>query len=106
MKNKLKPLTSENLQKAYDEGCSDTKKVLENLHPDFFKGEETYRIGNRLDIEGGEYLICRIDPKNHLALIALDDGNSWNGNFKVKDDCSITHKELTDHVDGSFTKIN
>lgn len=34
---KVKAPTKETLQKAHDEGCSDVKKVLENMYPDFFK---------------------------------------------------------------------
>ncbi len=46
-------ITKENLQKAYDEGCDDTKKVLKNLCPDEFEKE--------MEIEKGKINACLLD---------------------------------------------
>jgi len=93
-----KKLTGEALTKAHSEGCSDTKKVLENLYPDFFEKKETYKRGEMIRVDGSAAIIASIgSPLMHL-IISLSDGGHWGEPFTVKNSSKITHKELTSEL--------
>jgi hypothetical protein len=55
--------------------------------------EETYSIGDRLEIDGNEYILSRINNKLCL-LINLSTGNYYEGPVPVKDINKITKAEL------------
>lgn len=91
---KVKAPTGSNLRKAYKEGCSDVKKTLELLYPDFFKKEETFKRGERIMVDKYECIIAVLpDTKKHL-IVDLRDGCHWGGTFKPKDFTKISKKEL------------
>ena len=98
---KLKAITPENLQKAYDEGCSDVKKVLENLHPDYFEKEETYKQGDRLMYDGDEYIVASCESDKVVA-ISLRNGNRYCNPVTVDDDEAITIEEMNKILSGDF----
>ncbi len=109
---KVKTITPENLQKAWDEGCSDVKKVLENLYPDFFEKNEVYQSGDRFEIWGTEYILAIADRrgtknKNEMVLINLKDGcRAESRSFTVEFSSMATHKEIQNNLGGTkFKKI-
>lgn len=97
-----KKLTGKNLQAAYDNGCSDVKKTLELLHPDFFEKEETCEIGDRFMIYGKEYILSNSGEVKKVILVCLEDGISRSGLKTVKNINNIKKKELS----SAMTSVN
>lgn len=96
--------TGEHLQNTWDEGCSDTRKVLENMYPDFFeKEEEIYRRGSRLEIGGNECIVAALGEKKHVV-ICLSDGTRHGEPFHTEDWHRITDSEIKKAVSSEFKK--
>lgn len=96
-KNKVPKLSAKSLQKAWDEGCSDTKKVLENLYPNFFEKEETYSIGDRFIIEDNEFILGYtgdVDGSDTVTFIDIETGVRFWGAFRTDNISDITTSEI------------
>ena len=108
MKN-VKQVNAENLQKAWDEGCSNVKKVLENLYPDFFETGEIYKGGDQLKVNGNNYLLAYISEGNggrdKCSLIRIDNGCQYRSTFEVEDIIYIPHGILAKYIGRSFEKL-
>lgn len=59
--------------------------------------EKTYKVGDRILIDGYEYMISKGNQKK-VSLIHLKSGYSWDYGFKVNDINKITEQELDDHI--------
>lgn len=70
-------LKKENLQKAYEEGCEDVKKVLRNLYPNEFENNKYYHRGDRFLADGREHILAAISD-NEYVLICLNTGKHCN----------------------------
>lgn len=100
MKKKLQ-ITEDSLQKAHDNGCSDVKKVLENMYPDFFEKEvETFRRGERISVDGHECIIAVVPNSGNkeFTIVDLRDGCHWGDSFKVKDYVKILITEMSSSI--------
>lgn len=100
---KVKAPNAENLQKSWDDGCSDVRKVLENLYPDFFEKEETYSIGDRVTISGHDCIIATPGFKEVLFIL-LSDGNRYCDTLRVTDVNAITIKEIKSVIGAPFKR--
>ena len=84
-------LKKENVLKAYEDGCEDVKKVLENLHPDLFEPKIKYEdheiIGFLQEGMVGTILMTSSGSYNVVYLISTSywDSSSFNDGQKALD---------------------
>ena len=101
-------LKEENILKAHKEGCSDVKKVIENLVPELFPKQETYKLGDRFYVEGfgGEYILSRIDNRSG-ALVSLTNGNRLKDPVRITGFFTVTQDEMGEMTEGrSFKRVH
>lgn len=91
---------------AHKAACSEWKKKIEQEFPKLFE-QETYKLGTKLTIGDGEYIIARCTTDYQAVLIRLSNGNLWDSKNPMNID-RITYRvkasDLARHVgkDHSF----
>ena len=78
------------IRAAYISACSEWKKKIEQEFPKLFE-QETYKLGTKLTIGDGEYIIARCTTDYQAVLIRLSNGNLWDSKNPMNID-RITYK--------------
>lgn len=66
------------------------------------KPEQTYRMGDTIVVDGGEYILAIVDFKK-MGLISLYDGNRWSTPTDIENVNKITLEEMNAHVNQHST---
>ena len=88
-------LDKEKVIKAYNEGCYNVKKVLENMFGKEIFQQEVYKAGQKFQHKrhGWRYILAQIDAR-YINFINLNDGNRYTDQIKVSNAYNISREEL------------
>ena len=100
-------LDKEKVIKAYNEGCFDVKKVLENMFGKETFQQQIYKAGQKFihKSSGGKYILAQTDAA-YINFISLTDGNRYTVPIKVRNAYNITRNELEklfDNIPGNLS---
>ena len=105
-------VTPDNLKTAHQEGCSDVKKVLENLYGKEFFEPEKNRLEEILDNFGNKVYTYPVEIKGHYIKVPVPHANSawtfqsfdWVKRFCKK--YPICYPEYDNNFNPKFIYIN
>lgn len=99
-------LDKEKVIKAYNEGCSDVKKVLENMFDKETFQQTFYKAGQIFlnKITNQRYLLAQVDS-GVINLICIDDGNRLTRQSKVSSAYKVSVKEMKQLLENTYLSI-
>jgi hypothetical protein len=106
MENYTEEQAKQVLKDFYDhiDGCFNDGKIRSFLDEKFKKPKKrklTYKVGDRFEYSGGEYLLSQTG-NSKVCLIFLRNGNRWKNSIKVKNAYCISLDEFKTITSGYF----